>query len=65
MKEYTKDQVQKVIELLWSDKHGELGLHHLLFEIIDPDGSMDINYGDSLDGFESEFIPDSDYLKKT
>ncbi|MBT5758018.1 MAG: hypothetical protein HOI55_00030 [Candidatus Marinimicrobia bacterium] len=58
MNQFSEKQMKEVIRLLWLDKHQDLGLHHLLFEIIDPESSLEINYGDALDGFESEYLPE-------
>tara|TARA_R110000803_G_scaffold11686_6_gene34737 strand:- start:6662 stop:6868 length:207 start_codon:yes stop_codon:yes gene_type:complete len=58
MNQFSEKQMKEVIGLLWLNKHQELGLHHLLFEIIDPESSLEINYGDALDGFEAEYLPE-------
>ena len=57
MSKFSKEQMQDVIRLLWSEKHEQLGLHHILLEIIDPEASMDLNYAAALEEFEAEYLP--------
>ena len=38
----------------------EQGLHHRALEILFPESEKELNYGDELDGFESEYFPSSE-----
>jgi len=54
---FNEQQMKDVIGLLWSEKHEQLGLHHLLLEIVNPESSMELNYGAALEEFEAEYLP--------
>ena len=46
-----------VIAVLSTNKDSVLELNHILLEILYPEVKEDLNYGDCLLQFESEFLP--------
>ena len=74
MNTFTEQQVKDLIRAFcneWGkDDMGDFkaigqGLHHRALEILFPASIKELNYGDELDGFESDYFPSPDEYKES